>query len=164
MARLVAWLATRVGILVAMETPEFMAIIRGMIQHEDTLRDQRLSWLFAMNGFLFAGLGFAWSDDDAGPLVFVLAMVGVLMALSSAAVLNRSQRAIDKLARIAADRAADEDDDQELPPVIAIRSSELQQDGAMNRLGASQLVPWKLLPWALAVVWVLVPVLRALTM
>jgi hypothetical protein len=36
-----------------------------MIQLEDVLRDQRLGWRFALNGFLFAALGFAWNSSDA---------------------------------------------------------------------------------------------------
>lgn len=81
-----------------METTEYTATIRDMIQHEDTLRDQRRGWVFALNGFLFTGLGFAWTDDDSGPLIVVLALVGVLVAVSSAAALRGSQLAIAMLA------------------------------------------------------------------
>ena len=67
-----------------MDAIEYTGILRGMIQHEDNLRDQRLGWLFALNGFLFTGLGFAWADEDAGSLIVVLSMVGVVVAVSSA--------------------------------------------------------------------------------
>ena len=144
-----------------METTEYMATIRGMIQHEDTLRDQRLGWMFALNGFLFTGLGFAWADDDADPLIVVLVMVGVLVSVSSAAALRGSQLAIAKLADLATERSADEV--AELPPVIALRSTELQsQGGHMRWLSVAWIFPWWLLPWALAVAWVLVGVMRVL--
>jgi len=145
-----------------METTEYTATIRDMIQHEDTLRDQRLGWMFALNGFLFTGLGFAWADDDSGPLIVVLALVGVLVAVSSAAALRGSQLAIAKLANLAAERTGDED--LGLPPVIALRSKDLQQhdSGPLRWLNATWFYPWKMLPWALAAAWILVPVLRVL--
>jgi hypothetical protein len=131
-----------------------------MIQHEDTLRDQRLGWLFALNGFLFTGLGFAWADDESGALIVVLALVGVAVAISSALALARNQRAIAKLADLGAARAGPAG--AELPPVIALRSKELRRDdGFAGWLSASWLYPWRLLPWALAVAWLVIPIVRA---
>ena len=142
-----------------METAEFAAIIRDMIRHEDTLRDQRLGWLFALNGFLFAGLSVAWPDENSGPLVIVLAVVGVLVAISSAAVLARSAVAIDKLAARASERTAR--DEEEVPPVIALRSKELQEDNGASRWvkATGPLVPWKMVPKVLALAWAVLPVL-----
>ena len=132
-----------------METTEYTAIIRSMIQHEDTLRDQRLGWLFALNGFLFTGLGFAWADDDSGPLIVVLSLVGVLVAVSSAVALTRNQLAIAKLADLGAART--EQVGPLLPPVIALRSKELRRDsGKAGWLSVTWLYPWRMLPWALA--------------
>jgi len=144
-----------------MNATEYTAIVRSMIQHEDTLRDQRLGWLFALNGFLFTGLGFAWADDQAGSLVVVLSMVGILVALSTAVALIGNQRAIAKLADLGAALVDQEDG---LPPVIALRSTELRrQGGSTSRPDVTWFYPWRMLPWALALAWVLIPVLRALT-
>jgi hypothetical protein len=144
-----------------MNATEYTAIVRSMIQHEDTLRDQRLGWLFALNGFLFTGLGFAWADDQAGSLVVVLSMVGILVALSTAVALIGNQRAIAKLADLGA-ALGDQEDGQ--PPVIAVRSRELRrQGGSTSRPDVTWFYPWRMLPWALALAWVLIPVLRALT-
>jgi hypothetical protein len=153
-----------------METTEYTAIVRSMIQHEDTLRDQRLGWLFALNGFLFTGLGFAWADDDSGPLIVVLAIVGVLVAVSSAVALTNTQRAIDKLDELATERAKDEA--IVLPPVIALRSKELRETSGQTERAIDQskrpivtwLYPWKMLPWALAIAWLVIPVVRAVAM
>jgi hypothetical protein len=146
-----------------MDTTEYTAVIRSMIQHEDTLRDQRLGWLFALNGFLFTGLGFAWPDDDSGPLIAVFSMVGVLVAVSSAVALTRNQRAIAKLAELGAAQAVH--GDVALPPVIALRSREPRREGgATDRTYVTWLYPWKMLPWALALAWLLIPVLRALSL
>jgi hypothetical protein len=147
-----------------MDSTEYTAIIRSMIQHEDTLRDQRLGWLFALNGFLFAGLGFAWSDDDATALIVVLSIVGVFVAVSTTVALAGNHRAIAKLADLGAARSEHE---AVMPPVIALRSKELHGEGddestAWRRL--TWLYPWRMLPWALALAWLLVPILRTVAM
>jgi hypothetical protein len=145
-----------------METTEYTAIIRSMIQHEDSLRDQRLGWLFALNGFLFTGLGFAWPDDDSSPLIVVLSMVGVLVAVSSAVALTGNQRAIAKLADLGLAQAKQED--VVLPPVIALRSTEVRRKGSStSRSDMTWLYPWRMLPWVLALAWLLIPVVRALS-
>jgi hypothetical protein len=145
-----------------METTEFNAIIRSMIQHEDTLRDQRLGWLFALNGLLFAALGFAWPDDDSSPLIVVLSAVGVLVAVSSAVALTGNQRAIAKLADLGMARA--QQDDVVQPPVIALRSSELgRKAGSTSRPRTTWLYPWTMLPWVLALAWLVIPVVRAVS-
>jgi hypothetical protein len=44
---------------------DYVATIRTMVQHEDGLRDQRLGWLFALNGLLFTALGLVWNDKGS---------------------------------------------------------------------------------------------------
>ncbi|MGR8981901.1 MAG: hypothetical protein ACU84H_17675 [Gammaproteobacteria bacterium] len=46
-----------------MTEEEFADRTRAMIEHENTLRDQRSNWLIATKGFLIAGLGFSWDKD-----------------------------------------------------------------------------------------------------
>ena len=72
-------------------------ILRTMIRHEDGLRDQRLGWLFALNGFLFATLGFAWSDSDSTSLVVIVSVLGVVVGVSSASAMYASEVAIQRL-------------------------------------------------------------------
>ncbi len=66
-----------------------------MIQHEDVLRDQRITWLFTLNGFLFAALAFAWDGVEA--LVYIFAALGIATALSSWAGLYANALAIRNL-------------------------------------------------------------------
>jgi hypothetical protein len=144
-----------------MDAAEYAGIIRTMIQHEDTLRDQRVGWLFGLNGFLFTGLGFAWSTDDSTALISVLAVVGVVVAISSAVALYGNQRAIAKLADLGASRTQIEG--VELPPVMALRSAEMHRSNDQRRWVPNRtwLYPWKLLPWCFAVVWAVLPVVSA---
>jgi hypothetical protein len=126
-----------------------------MIQHEDDLRDQRLGWLFALNGFLFAALGFAWSDSDSTPLVVVVAALGAVVAASSAAAMYASEVAIDRLRDLADPASAD----AATAPVVALRSVDLQRRGGVGAL-VPKLYPWRIIPWCLLIAWVAVVVVR----
>ena len=55
-------------------------VLRTMVEHENQLRNQRLGYLLALNGFLFAALAFAWRAPHALALVVVLAALGILIA------------------------------------------------------------------------------------
>jgi hypothetical protein len=127
-----------------------------MIQHEDDLRDQRLGWLFALNGFLFAALGFAWSDSDSTPLVIVVAALGAVVAASSAAAMYASEVAIDRLRDLAGPAATA---DSVTAPVVALRSADLQRRGGVGVL-VPKLYPWRIIPWCLLIAWVAVVVVR----
>jgi len=149
-----------------MDAAEYTSIIRSMIQHEDTLRDQRLGWLFALNGFLFAALGFAWAGAESTSLVLVLSAVGAVVALSVQRSLSTSVLAISKLSRSARD--LDPNGEIELPPVIGMRSTERDRErertkAERRQAGTSWLAvldPWRFLPWCLAAAWLAIAVLR----
>jgi hypothetical protein len=149
-----------------MDAAEFQSVIRSMIQHEDTLRDQRLGWLFALNGFLFAALGFAWADAESTSLVLVLSTVGAVVALSVQRSLTTSVLAISRLRRLADD--VDRNGVTGSPPVVGMRSidreRELKRTKAERReAGTSWLAvldPWRFLPWCLAAAWLAIAVLR----
>ena len=68
-----------------------------MVQHEDDLRNQRLGYLLTLNGFLFTALGFAWGAHHALSLVVVLALMGILIAVSSFFSMQQSDAAIREL-------------------------------------------------------------------
>src|SRR5437588_8826124 len=42
----------------------YEATVRQMITTEDALTNQRMLWMAAFNGLLFAALGFAWDKAD----------------------------------------------------------------------------------------------------
>ena len=129
-------------------------VVREMIRHEDGLRDQRLGWLFALSGFLFTAVGFAWSDAHATALVTLLAIVGACVAVSTAASLRASELAIARL------RALAGDDEPGRAPVAALHSEDLRHAGGLAAL-APRIYPWRVVPWLLAVVWIALPVVSA---
>jgi hypothetical protein len=138
-----------------MTSTEYANVIRAMIQHEDTLRDQRLGWLFALNGFLFAALGFAWNSSDATALVVVLSILGVVVAITGVAAMQASAMAISKLASLPVVQGQDDPE----PPVIALRSGDFRKSSGVRRY-IPQFYPWRVVPWCLAASWIAVTVVR----
>jgi hypothetical protein len=57
------------------------AIVREMITREDELTNQRMLWMAAFNGLLFASFGFAWDKTGARFLEIVLSCLGVATSL-----------------------------------------------------------------------------------
>jgi hypothetical protein len=134
--------------------------LREMIHHEDQLRDDRLSYLLTLNGFLFAALAFGWRvkvKDGSDALVFLLAGVGLVVGLSALAGQITSNAAVTLL------RMKNEDAD---PPLVGLTGDEEQKggddgvgDGHVNGF-FKLLVPWKVLPGILMLAWAAVVVVR----
>jgi hypothetical protein len=55
----------------------YEAVIRQMMTREDELTNQRMLWMAAFNGLLFAALGFAWDKPAARFLSLVFCALGL---------------------------------------------------------------------------------------
>jgi hypothetical protein len=119
--------------------PEDADRVRTMIRHEDDVMNHRLSWFVALNGLLFASLGFSWGD--APELIPVLAAVGAVSSLSWIVPLFLSDSAIRRLVE---DWRRNKPHNYRGPDVIA--------QPPMPRL-AHLFLPWLLLPVLLAAAW-----------
>jgi hypothetical protein len=169
-------------------------LLRQMVQHEDELRNQRLGYFLTLNGFLFAGLGFAWKSADAKALVTVLALLGFAISLSAFASMNLSTAAIKYLrdrdpasqdpasqdpARPVSvqsplgDSVADKDsiDNREVLSIpVAISSWQVSKRGQspknrlVNRLKLKSLQPWDALPTFLSCAWLAILVVGWVTL
>jgi hypothetical protein len=106
-----------------LETDDLRQVIRTMIQHEDTLRDQRLGWFLTLNGFLFAALGFAWNSSPA--LAYILGVLGVFIALSSFLTLRVSTLAVRKLRHYVGDSSVP-------PPVVGLTSEDFKSPSSKD--------------------------------
>lgn len=69
-------------------------IFRDMIVHESNVVNHRLTWLFTLNGFLFAALAFAWQDGQE--LIPYLSTLGALVSVSILLPIYGSNKAIDR--------------------------------------------------------------------
>lgn len=58
------------------EQDNYEAVVREMITREDELTNQRMLWMAAFNGLLFAALGFAWDKSGARFLTIVFSILG----------------------------------------------------------------------------------------
>jgi hypothetical protein len=58
-------------------------VIRSMIQHENEIINNRLTWLLTFQGLLLAALGFAWGAKDSKPLVVIFGALGIIVSVVS---------------------------------------------------------------------------------
>jgi hypothetical protein len=123
-------------------TPE---TIRQMIRHEDDLRSQRLTWLFTLDGFLFATLGLVWNDQHSTLLIVALAAVGVFIGLSAVGSMRVSRMAINELR---------EEDNPNKERVMGIERTTVGW-------GTKLLYPWYVMPWVMVVIWPAIAVIHA---
>jgi len=64
------------SILTHQAQDNYEAVVREMITREDELTNQRMLWMAAFNGLLFAALGFAWDKSGARFLTIVFSILG----------------------------------------------------------------------------------------
>jgi hypothetical protein len=69
-------------------------VFREMIKTENELIDHRLTWLGIFQGLLLAALGFAWRDNKAGAILFVICALGAIVAVSIGIGTYRANKAI----------------------------------------------------------------------
>jgi hypothetical protein len=115
-----------------------------MIRHEDDLRNQRLTWLFTLDGFLFASLGLVWQAPHSTLLIVALAVVGVFIGLSAVGSMSVSRKAIDEL------RSSNPDNER----IMGLQQTKL---GRLTKV----LYPWYLMPWVMVVIWPAIAAIHA---
>ncbi|MGD8567428.1 MAG: hypothetical protein PVJ39_05050 [Gammaproteobacteria bacterium] len=125
-----------------MSEDEFADRMRSMVQHENTMRDQRLNWLLASQGLLVTALGFSWGKDTF--LTTSIAMVGLVFCVSIGANLYCNTLAIRKLTTTWTDKCSTQYDG---PAITALRSNDIRP-----RI-ITRLYPWNILPVTLSVFW-----------
>ncbi len=110
-----------------------------MIRHEDDLRNDRLGYVLTINGFLFTGLGFAWSGPEAKRLVVLFGLFGMAIAAVSMQAMATSSQAIFRL------KARGEALANDGLPLVGLSSEQIA--GPWKKLDWLQ--PWTAVPWAL---------------
>jgi len=126
---------------------EFVSVIREMIRHEDTVLNHRLSWMWTLQGLLFAAAGVLWDKDWRG--VLLMGLVGLLASISIGYSLARGLRAVKELLSIAADQKQRHGEGAEMPPTIGARTK-----------AVDWLLPGRLLPWVFGLAWIALILLR----
>lgn len=70
-------------------------VIRQLIHDENAMINHRMNWFLILQGFMFAGIAFAWDKNSAMCIVF--SCVGMLSALSVGVLLRCGILAIKNL-------------------------------------------------------------------
>jgi hypothetical protein len=121
---------------------EFAQVVRSMIDAENKLISDRLGWLLTTQGLLFAGLGVAWKDPTAKPLVFIVNLLGLAVSMTILMCLIGSSRAQARLLKWWADTHSKE---YSGPPVIGLEPP--------GRLAAIFLAPWNWMTLFFLLAW-----------
>lgn len=128
---------------------KYLATIREMIRHENGLVNQRLGWMFTLQGFLFTAASFLW---QISPLpVIVLCLVGVLSCISIGYTLTRGLQAVKDLLATACEYNKTLLHGMTFPPIIGSRSKAFEW-----------LIPARLLPWVLGLAWIAILFFRVM--
>ena len=129
------------------EAYRHIAEIRKMIQHENTLLNARMGWMWALQGLLFSAMSFLWEIHWAP--VLLIAIVGLLSSISIGYSCVRASNAVGELLKIAKEFKNAQAAQYELPPTLGARSK-----------GMQWLLPWKFLTWVFGVAWVFIIIFR----
>jgi len=135
---------------------EFTQFIRGKVEHEDALRNNRMMWFVLIEGLLFAGLGALLKEKAI--LVSVLSGVGVLVSFSFAVLFFYGEVAMDNIKENWKEYCANNNCDVRIP-VIGLDHLALREAGSLKKWLHSSLhlfLPWRFLPWVFGVTWALV--------
>jgi hypothetical protein len=131
-----------------MKTKEYAAIIRSMIEHENTLLNHRMTWMGTLQGLLVAATGFMWEIDDL--LVLLICVFGFCSSVSIGISFKSALRAIKRLLEDWDDRKS-KNPYYDGPDVIG---------SPRIKSFRSKLNPWNILPWLIALVWVLLAITK----
>lgn len=129
-----------------MTVRETAQIIRSMIEHENNLLNNRITWLMTIQGLLFTGLGFAWDKQDAGGLVIAFTLLGIFVALSAFTVLPFFSLSVKSLIAWWDNYRTLHDYDG--PDIVGFRSSRSEVWWLLR--------PWRALPFIFILGWLVI--------
>jgi hypothetical protein len=115
-------------------------------KHENELINHRLSWLWTLQGLLFAAFGLlAKETGTLGRLpISVICFVGIASCLSVGYSVWKGHQELNALKRVVMDLAAH------------IESAlELESPDSVAANGLAFLHPWRFLPWVMLLAWLL---------
>jgi len=116
-------------------------VLRQLIQNENEMTNHRMNWFLLLQGFMFAGLAFAWGKSTA--LCIVFSCVGALSSISVGTLLKCGIDAIQKLESM---KPEDE-------CVIG------KNNGDTHKL-IQLILPWNFIPALMVVAWISLIIIR----
>jgi hypothetical protein len=126
-----------------MNSEDHASTVRAMIEHENDQQNYRLTWMLAIEGLLFAGIGFAWDKTDAHVLVTVFCVLGAVVSISSWTALRLSKQAMNSIREW---WDSHRPKDYGGPDIVGYRAN--------DHWFLWILRPWRFLPWIFVLAWV----------
>ena len=127
-----------------MDAEKFADGIRSMIEHENTLENNRLNWLLIAQGLLFAAVGVAIQAKVSVLFIYICAVAGFTISLSAGTHLRHGRRAMNDLLKEFKEKFPNFSG----PPVIGLDMQE-----KLLRV-ERYLIPPYFLPWVFFGLWV----------
>lgn len=124
-------------------------IIRSLLCRESEFTNNRVVWMAAFQGLLFASLGFAWDKKDTGALSVIFSLLGIATAILSGIGLMAASLATRRLLVWWADKRPR---NYHGPPVIGY-----EMDDPKSVVGL--LPPWTLIPVCFILAWIAIMVI-----
>ncbi len=131
---------------------EFANAIRSMIAHEDTLVNNRTTWLILIQALLFAAFSSLKCNHE---ITYVLAVVGIIISISFFISFRMGEKAIGDLLKSWDDYPKLKG--QVYPPVMGI---DFDRHTCLVKLDKI-LSPRRILPWVFIIAWIVVCILVA---
>ena len=139
-------------IFLADELRQIENTIRGMIEHENTLMNNRIGWMLTINGFLIAAMSLKSFNSGMKVVGLIIPIIGVMVAIASIVALQIGLKAVKRLR----DR------------LVKIRKNDYFEIGVMgfDEKGKwmSRMAPWSSLPIVFFLIWFVLLVLSLLSL
>ncbi len=130
----------------AMNKEDFANKTRAMIEHENTLENNRLNWLLIAQGLLFAAVGVAIQAGDGLIFIYICTVAGIAISISAGTHLRHGRRAMIKLLQ----EFKNECPNYRGLQVIGLDMEDEKEIATMERY----IIPPYFLPWAFIALWV----------
>ena len=130
-------------------------VIRSMIQHEDKLRNHRVTWALIVQGFFIGVAGDLWKTGDNKFTIIIIAFVAIILLFSFKSTVNKNDEAITRLVKIWRRNKPVELELENIP--ITGCGFELNKEHSKNKNWNDKLndklLIWKCLPFLLIMSW-----------
>ena len=127
--------------------------IRLMIQHEDNLRNHRVTWALVVQGFFIGVAGDLWKTGDNEFTIIMIAIVAIILLFSFKSTVQKNDEAITRLVKIWRNQATG----QEIKTIpITGCGFEQDEEHSKKKNWNDGLLIWNCLPCILIMSWFII--------
>ncbi|MHC4423814.1 MAG: hypothetical protein ACYSWR_03985 [Planctomycetota bacterium] len=135
-----------------MDAEKFADQTRSMIEHENTLENNRLNWLLIAQGLLFAAVGVAIQAKVSVIFIYICAVAGLTTSFSAGTHLRHGRRAMNDLLKEFKEKFPDYDG----PRIIGL---DMEEELSFRE---RYIIPPYFLPWVFIALWFAISLLANL--